>query len=351
MFSCFQRVQFEEPTKTPDTLPEVKETDLYSTIEESIYDVIGENDFEIIINEIFFLTKSKTIGIRPLKKILETYTKNPDAIMKIFSENFVFIAEPAKHVEQLKHLYNDFNIELIILNQLQLLPNEKNKLELFIDHIKDISFPMPERPADMRFNSMSIVFFFLMFSGKHSYEKKVHILFNILNLKSSSYIIGSPAITQITAEYVMISLFFLDIEFNSRMKSEAVNLTSKDFFSMAKLENIIFYKKILMIYHNFPKSTFDDLVLYFLHNMFISVKKSDPKIKYGEFLETFKSRGFDIFKPSEIRNFMMNFFSFNKTFFTLLINAIKQFVLHYESVYDETCVLKQSKRKNNINFS
>lgn len=344
MFSCFFRPQIEENSKGHGNNLEEKEFDLYNIIEESIYRMIGEVDFEEIINEIFFYTKNKRIGIKQLAKILKEKTHNPDPIMNLFSENFVFVSEPERHVEQLKRLYNDFNIELIILSQLRLLPNDFKKQENFVEHIKDISFAFPERPADMKFNSMVLVFFFLIYSGKIHFEKKISIIYNILNDKSTNYIVGSPSTAGIISDFVNLSLFFIDIEFNSRLKLEALNTSNKEFFSKTKLDSIIFFKKILMIYHNFPKGTLNDMIIYFLHNMFISVKKSESKIKLNDFLANFKSRDYDIFKPSATRSFMMNFLSFNKTFFNLLINSIKHFILHYESIYDDSCASKHLKR-------
>jgi hypothetical protein len=351
MFSCFTRPQIEENSKSSQEKSEEKELDLYNIIENSIYKLIGEINYEEIINEIFFYTKNKMIGTRSLAKILKTKTRNPDQIMNLFSENFVFISEPEQHVNQLKRLYNDFNNELIILSQMRLLPSEKKKLDVFADHIKDISFAMPERPADMKFNSLALVFFFLIYSWKMDLDKKISIIFNILNPQSLNYIVSNSQTAELITDYVHLSLFFIDIEFNARLKSEAQNIVNIEFFSKTKLEAIIFFKKILMIYHNFPKSTMDDMVIYFLHNMFITVQKSDSKIKFSEFLSNFKTRNYDIFYPSATRSFMMNFLSFNKTFFNVLMNSTKHYILHYESVYDDTCTSKHPKRKNILNNS
>ena len=122
-----------------------------------------------------------------------------------------------------------------------------------MNHIKDISFALPEKPANIKFNSLTIIFFFLIFGGRNNYEKKIQIFFNILNTRSSNFVVANSIISQIISIYVRMCLFLIDIEFNSKIKSEAANIKNKEFFSQGKLENIIFFKRILMIYHNFKK--------------------------------------------------------------------------------------------------
>lgn len=272
MFCCFDKiVKYYSNTEEDDIFK--KETDLYRIIEKEIFYLTGNADMELIINEIIICTNNKQIGYNSLNKILTVHFPEPAKLIKLFCENFIFISAPNDHIEALRKHYNDFNIELIIIGQINLLPSEKENINVFIEHIKDISFEIPKfQNNKIKFNSLSLIFFFLLFceNEKSNFEKKSKIIFNLLDTKSCSYIIGNNDIFVLMSVFVKVSLFFIDNEFNMRLKKEAVESTNTDFFSNGKLQNIIFFKKILIIYHNFSQSFYDDLVLYFIHNMIFS---------------------------------------------------------------------------------
>ena len=70
-----------------------------------------------------------------------------------------------------------------------------------------------------------------------------------------------------------------------------VNINSKN--RLKKILPVVFkILKILLIYHNFPHSFFDELVLYFLNNMIFSLEKIDPRIKFIDFLIIVYKDGF-----------------------------------------------------------
>ena len=345
MFSCFSRDKYEVSENTEEAPPK-SDSDIYSLIEEEIFLMTENINLEMIINEIIFYTRSNSIGLLTLKKILKENTDHPDFLFSLFSQIFIFIKEPQTHYDKQSTLYNDFNIQLIILAQLNFLPNENQKLDNFKDYIKDISIALPDLPENSKFISITIIFFFILFSNRKCFEEKMRIFFSLLSPNSIKHIDVNKSLNEFVSLYVKFCLFFLDIEFNSRLKKEVLKTTNTQFFIQGKLENIIFFKKILLIYHNLDKSIFDDMVLYFLHNMILKSRKAKTEIEYSVLLRESRSRGFDLLILFKIRNFMLKFFTYNKTFFTIHINAIKQFILHFESIYNNRCTDKVPKRKH-----